>query len=158
MESQVTHMGRGLLSLAFRFHVSMMGMLGISADLMQWSESELALGAEQIALYKESGPSSRLGDQYRLLPAQGQFFTAVQYMSKDKDERHVVCLPAHPCAGTGTHAPIYLRGAGPNSRYAIDGFPEVHSGQAWMNLGLRLDLHDRQSTVRRITRIGLVAG
>ncbi|MCB0051535.1 MAG: alpha-galactosidase, partial [Caldilinea sp.] len=64
MESQVTHMGRPLLSLPFRFHVSMMGVLGISDDLLKWAESDLATGAELIALYKAIRPIVQLGDQY----------------------------------------------------------------------------------------------
>jgi alpha-galactosidase len=35
MESQVTHMGHTPAPLAFRFHVSMLGVLGISDDLLQ---------------------------------------------------------------------------------------------------------------------------
>ena len=45
MESQVTHMGHAPAPLAFRFHVSMLGVLGISADLLEWTAEERALGA-----------------------------------------------------------------------------------------------------------------
>ncbi|MBK8047487.1 MAG: alpha-galactosidase [Anaerolineales bacterium] len=48
MESQVTHMGNPPAPLEFRFHVSMMGVLGISSDLMHWTPEELASGANQI--------------------------------------------------------------------------------------------------------------
>jgi len=152
MESQVTHMGRPLLSLPFRFHVSMMGVLGISDDLLKWAESDLATGAELIALYKEIRPIVQLGDQYRLLPAQGQDFTAVQYVSKDKASSVLFAFRVH-IPEPARIPPIYLRGLDRDVRYAIDGFDEVRSGQAWMSLGLRIDLKNGESTVRRITRI-----
>ncbi|MCB0054099.1 MAG: alpha-galactosidase, partial [Caldilinea sp.] len=153
MESQVTHMGRPLLSLPFRFHVSMMGVLGISDDLLKWAESDLATGAELIALYKEIRPIVQLGDQYRLLPAQSQDFTAVQYVSKDKAESVLFAFRVH-IPEPARIPPIYLRGLEPGARYTIEGFDEVRSGQAWMNLGLRIDLKNGESTVRRITKIG----
>ncbi len=152
MESQVTHMGRPLFSLPFRFHVSMMGVLGISDDLLRWAESDLATGAELIALYKEIRPIVQLGDQYRLLPAQGQDFTAVQYVSKDKAAGVLFAFRVQ-MPEPARIPPIYLRGLDPDARYAIEGFDEVRSGQAWMNLGLRIDLQNGESTVRRITRM-----
>jgi hypothetical protein len=36
-------MGHPLMSLPFRFHVSMLGVLGISDDLLKWRREELAL-------------------------------------------------------------------------------------------------------------------
>lgn len=152
MESQVTHMGRPLMSLPFRFHVSMMGVLGVSDDLLKWSEADLAIGAEMIALYKEIRPMVQLGDQYRLLPAQGQDFTAVQYVSKDKAESVLFVFRVH-LPEPARVPPVYLRGLEPQARYTIDGFDEVRSGAAWMNLGLRFDLGNGESTVRRIRRV-----
>ncbi len=93
MESQVTHMGNPLLPLTFRFHVSMLGVLGMSVDLLEWSEEEMAAGAEQIALYKEIRPLVQFGDQYRLLPAQGKTYTAWQYVSKDRGRSGALCFP-----------------------------------------------------------------
>ncbi len=152
MESQVTHMGRPLMSLPFRFHVSMMGVLGISDDLLKWSEAELATGAEMIALYKEIRPIVQLGDQYRLLPAQGQEYTAVQYVSKDKAEGVLFAFRVHMPEPARIPS-IYLRGLAPDARYTVDGFDEVRSGAAWMNLGLHLELGNGESTVRRIRRV-----
>jgi alpha-galactosidase len=152
MESQVTHMGRPLMSLSFRFHVSMMGVLGVSDDLLKWSEADLAIGAEMIALYKGIRPIVQLGDQYRLLPAQGQDFTAVQYVSKDKAEGVLFVFRVH-LPEPARVPPVYLRGLEPQARYTIDGFDEVRSGAAWMNLGLRFDLGNGESTVRRIRRV-----
>jgi alpha-galactosidase len=152
MEAQVTHMGRPLMSLPFRFHVSMMGVLGISDDLLKWSEADLTIGAEMIARYKEIRAIVQLGDQHRLLPAQGQDFTAVQYVSKDKTEGVFFAFRVH-IPEPARLPPIYLRGLEPDARYAIDGFDGVRSGAAWMHTGLRLELSNGESTVRRIRRV-----
>jgi alpha-galactosidase len=152
MESQVTHMGQAPAPLAFRFHVSMLGVLGISDDLLKWSAEERALGAELIALYKEIRPIVQLGDQYRLLPAQGSTFTATLYVSKAQDAGVLFAFRTHIPEPVDL-PPIYLRGLDPAARYTVEGFSGVRSGAAWMNAGLRLTLVDMESTVRRITRV-----
>jgi alpha-galactosidase len=152
MEAQVTHMGNPLAPLPFRFHVSMLGVLGMSVDLLEWSDEEMAAGAEQIALYKEIRPLVQLGDQYRLLPAQGKPYTAWQYVSKDRQEAVLFAFRTQ-MPEPARIPPIYLQGLEPETRYAIEGFNEVRSGHAWMNIGLRLPLGNFESTVRRIKRV-----
>lgn len=153
MEAQVTHMGDPLMPLPFRFHVSMMGTLGISANLLTWSPEELRLGAEMIALYKEIRPVVQLGDQYRLLPAQGHPFTATQYMSKDRAEGVLFAFRTH-MPEPARIPPIYLRGLDPTADYVVDGFEGARSGLAWMNIGLTVNLKNGESTLRRIRRVG----
>ena len=139
--------------LEFRFHVSMMGVLGISSDLLKWTAAERELGAKLIAQYKEIRPLVQLGDQYRLLPAQGSTFTAVQYMSKDRQAGVFFAFRTHIPEPVSL-APLYLRGLEPAARYTVEGFPGVRSGQAWMSTGLQLELKDLQSTLRWIRRVG----
>ena len=115
MESQVTHMGNPLLPLTFRFHVSMLGVLGMSVDLLEWSEEEMAVGAEQIALYKEIRPLVQFGDQYRLLPAQGRTYSAWQYVSKDRREAVLFAFRTH-VREPARIPPIYLQGLDPASQ------------------------------------------
>ncbi|HHY53964.1 MAG TPA: alpha-galactosidase, partial [Chloroflexi bacterium] len=124
----------------------------ISDDLLKWSDADLATGAELIALYKEIRPIVQLGDQYRLLPAQGQHFTAVQYVSKDKAEGVLFVFRVH-LPEPARIPPIYLRGLDPEVRYVIDGFDEVRTGAAWMNVGLCFKLGNGDSTVRRIRAV-----
>ncbi len=152
MESQVTHMGHAPAPLEFRFHVSMLGVLGISDDLLKWSAAERALGAELIALYKEIRPLVQCGDQYRLLAAQGSTFTATLYVSKDKDAGVLFAFRTHIPEPVDL-PPLYLQGLDPAARYTVEGFAGARSGQAWMSAGLRLPLVDMQSTVRRIQRV-----
>jgi alpha-galactosidase len=152
MESQVTHMGNPLLPLSFRFHVSMLGALGMSVDLAEWSEEEIAAGAEQIALYKEIRQLVQFGDQYRLLPAQGKTYSAWQYVGKDRAEAVLFAFRTH-VREPARIPPIYLQGLDPAASYTVEGFDEVRSGQAWMNIGLRIPHGNFESTVRRIKRI-----
>ena len=152
MESQVTHMGNPLLPLTFRFHVSMLGALGMSVDLMAWSEEEMAVGAEQISLYKAIRPLVQFGDQYRLLGAQGRTYSAWEYVSKDWSDAVLFAFRTHVREPART-PPVYLQGLDPAANYTVEGFDEVRSGQAWMNIGLRIPLGNFESTVRRIQRV-----
>ena len=152
MESQVTHMGSPLLPLPFRFHVSMLGVLGMSVDLLAWSEEEMAASAEQIALYKEIRPLVQCGDQYRLLGAQGQPYTAWQYVSKDRGEAVLFAFRTH-MREPARIPPIYLQGLDAEARYTVEGYDAVRSGRAWMNIGLQIPLGNFESTVRRIRRV-----
>ena len=152
MEAQVTHMGNPPTPLAFRFHTSMLGSLGISANLLHWSDEEMTLAAEQVALYKQIRPLVQLGDQYRLLPTQGQSFSAWQYMSKDKQEGVLFAFRTH-LPDPAKLPPVYLQGLDPQADYTVEGFDETRSGLAWMNLGLALPLTNFESSVRRIRRV-----
>jgi alpha-galactosidase len=152
MESQVTHMGKPLTPLPFRFHVSMLGVLGMSVDLLTWSEEEIAEGAAQIALYKEIRPLVQRGDQYRLLPAQGKAYTAWQYVSKDQAEAVLFAFRTH-LPEPARVPPIYLQGLDLDAQYTVEGLGGVHTGKAWMNQGILLPLGNYESTVRKIKRV-----
>jgi alpha-galactosidase len=131
----------------------MLGVLGISDDLLKWTAAERALGAQMIALYKEIRPLVQLGDQYWLRPAQGSAFTAVQYVSKDRRAGVLFAFRIRIPEPVEL-PPLYLRGLDPTARYTVEGFPGVRSGAAWMNTGLRLRLIDLESAVRRIQQVG----
>jgi alpha-galactosidase len=152
MESQVTHMGKPLTPLPFRFHVSMLGVLGMSVDLLTWSEEEMAEGAQYIALYKEIRALVQLGDQYRLLPAQGKEYTAWQYVSKDQADAVLFAFRTQ-MPEPARIPPIYLQGLDPDAKYTIEGLPGVRTGKAWMNQGILLPLGNYESTVRKVRRV-----
>lgn len=152
MEAWVTDAGRNYLSLEFRFHVSMCGSLGIGGHLQHWSEENRAEAAKWIALYKELCPIVQFGDQYRLRSAQGNGFSAVQYVSKDGSQAVLFAFRTYLPFPTDL-PPIYLRGLDPASCYRVEGIAEERSGLAWMRSGLELELADFQSTVRRIQRV-----
>lgn len=162
MEAWVTDMGPDYLPLAFRFHVSMCGVLGIGGHLERWGAERRAEAAALIAQYKAIRHLVQDGDQYRLRSPQAGPFSAVQYMRKDRGEGVLFAFRAHvPGLAFSEHLfaplpPLYLRGLDPDARYEVEGLPGARSGRAWMHAGLRLDLPDFGSTMRRIRRVGRV--
>jgi len=152
MEAWVTDMGADYLPLAFRFHVSMCGSLGVGGHLVRWSDAMRAEAAQWIALYKEIRHVVQLGDCYRLRSPQAHPFSAVQYVSKDRAEGVLFAFRTHLPPPTQLPA-LYLRGLDPNASYEIEELPGVRSGQAWMQAGLSVELNDFESAVRRIRRV-----
>ncbi len=157
MEAWVTDMNPDNTSLAFRFHVSMCGVLGVGGHLTHWSAEERAEAAHWIGLYKEIRPLVQFGDQYRLRSPQSQAFSAVLYVGKEKEAAVLFAFRTHlpPPAGL---PPLRLRGLEPEALYTIEGEGEARSGSAWMFDGIQLELGNFGSTVRRIRRVATTEG
>ncbi len=152
MEAWVTDQNRERLSLAFRFHVSMCGTLGIGGHLERWSPAERAEAAQWIALYKELRHIIQFGDLYRLRSAQAHAYSAVQYVAKDRSEAVLFVFRTH-LRPPAILPVLRLRGLDPEALYEIEGFAEARSGAAWMHAGLQVDLQDFESSVRRMRRV-----
>jgi alpha-galactosidase len=166
MEAWVTDMGTA--PLEFRLHVSMLGALGIGADLTHWNESERALAAHWIAYYKTIREVVQLGDQYRLrsdrdlrgLHGQVGNYSSWMYLSKDKTEGVLFDFRTHLSDPVVLPA-IKLCGLEPESRYQLEGHG-TRSGLAWMEIGVHLhpltethsDFGDRSSSVLKIKKVG----
>lgn len=140
------------LSLAFRFHVGMCGILGIGCHLARLSDAEREEAARWIALYKEIRHVIQLGELYRLRPPQSHRFSAVQYVARDRSEAVLFAFRTH-LPPRAELPPLYLRGLDPEARYEVEGLLGARSGRAWMEAGMRLALGDFESTVRRIRRV-----
>jgi alpha-galactosidase len=152
MEAWVTEMGAKHLSLAFRFHVSMCGVLGIGSHLLHWSAEEQAEAAQWVALYKELRPIIQHGRLYRLRSPQTHPFSALMYVDETQSEGVLFAFRTH-LASPAILPPVYLRGLDPKKLYAIEGIEGVRSGAGWMHAGLTLTLNDFESTIRRIKRV-----
>ncbi|GGR18569.1 alpha-galactosidase [Deinococcus ruber] len=151
MEAWVTDADRGTLPLPFRFHVSMLGTLGLGGHLARWTPEERAVAREQVARYKEVREVIQRGDQYRLRSAQQQPFSAVEYVSKDRSEAVLFAFRTH-IARPSELPPLYLRGLDAEALYTLDASGETKSGAAWMSVGLTLTLKDFESVVWRLRR------
>ncbi len=151
MEAWVTDAAEDRVSLAFRFHVSMCGVLGVGGNIARWTEEQRQEAARWIALYKELRPIVQDGDLYRLRSPQEHAFSALQYMSKDGKEGVLFAFRVH-IPNPVTLPALYLRGLDSQARYQIEGQTQVRSGAAWMADGLKLALDNGQSTVLRIRR------
>lgn len=154
MEAWVTDAGMQNVPLEFRFHVSMCGSLGVGGNLLKWSEADRELAAQCIDLYKEIRSIIQFGDQYRLISPQKNSFSAVQYVSKDKNESVLFAFRVHiPDFANVVQLPaIHLRGLQPDSLYRVEDFEEPRSGKAWMEAGLKVELKNMQSKILHIKR------
>lgn len=152
MEAWVTDAAHQLISLEFRFHASMCGVLGIGGHLLHWSEQERAEAKRLIAQYKEIRATIQSGDLYRLRSAQQHAFSAVEYVSKDRAEAVLFAFRTH-IPDPIELPPLYLRGLDPDARYRIDSVDGARSGKAWMHAGVRVSLHNFQSVLLRFRKV-----
>jgi len=170
MESWVTDAGRGEIPLAFRFHVAMLGALGIGGNLLHWSAEELDEAAGWIAAYKTIRPIIQEGDQCWLLSphATGGALAAVQYTTDDQDEAVVFAFQRSRVFGEPL-LPLRLQNLQANARYSIEnvtvslklneaknsavGPAQSLSGAALMARGLTLPLEHRHAYASCLLKI-----
>ncbi|NOU77160.1 alpha-galactosidase [Paenibacillus sp. LMG 31458] len=156
MESWVTDevnwVNQRKLSLKFRFHCAMMGNLGIGDNLLNWSELERAEASELTRLYKEIRSTVQHGDQYRLLSPRENCVSASMYVNAGKDEA-VVFAFLHSNSFGNSLPRVRLAGLDKHALYSIDSDPQHVSGEALMQIGIKLELKgDFDSSVIRIKR------
>ncbi|MBV9617458.1 MAG: alpha-galactosidase, partial [Ktedonobacteraceae bacterium] len=152
MEAWVTDASRELISLQFRFHVSMCGVLGIGGHLLHWSEKERTEAKRLIAQYKEIRSTIQFGNLYRLRSPQHHPFSAVQYVSKDRSASVLFAFRTY-IPDPVELPPLYLRGLDPDARYTVDGIDGIRSGKALMHTGVQVALNNFQSALLRIRKV-----
>lgn len=129
--------------LDFRFHVAMLGVLGIGGNLLAWSDDELATARHWIAVYRDLRPVIQAGEQTWLASGEDGV-SAVQYRALDNSQlalfvfrlgdRFQEALP-----------PFRLRDLAPAQRYHIrqEGQPDQTFTGSWlMGHGLYVPLPD----------------
>jgi len=136
-------------------HVSMCGALGIGGHLIHWGAEKRAEAKYWIARHKDIRSIIQFGDLYRLRAPQQHPFSALQYVSKDKKEAVLFAFRTHQLLIPYVEAqpPVYLCGLDPTASYKVDGFDKIHSGLAWMQIGIDIHLTDYQSTLLHILQI-----
>ncbi len=158
----VTDGDRERFPLTFRFHVAMLGALGIGGNLLTWSIEELDEAAGWITVYKELRPLIQDGDQTWLLaPSQTRgALTAVQYTSATGDD--AVLFAFYRARALGEPLPLLrLRDLDPATFYTLTEVrlanPQstpaapVYSGTALMARGLPLPLQESFTYVSSFT-------
>ncbi len=165
MEAWVTDVNAGRISLDFRFHVSMQGVLGIGGNLNHWTPAERSRAAKHVALYKEIRPIVQNGELYRLIgPNDGSPYVATQYVGADRREsvlfvfRRIgggadAMLDGYHAIDPRQPAALQLQGLDPTARYKITGQGAARSGLAWMRAGLTVTLGHQESKVLRIKQV-----
>lgn len=147
MVAWVTDQGRGLLPVAYRCHVSMLGTLGIGGNLLHWSDEEMGEVAKWIAIYKEIRPLVQDGDQYWLVSphtTHGEV-TAVEYVTEDAAEAVLFAFRRADLFGESLPR-LRLQQLQPEANYHVevlgqnDNLAYAASGAALMSYGLTLPL------------------
>ncbi len=152
MEAWVTDAAQHLISLEFRFHASMCGVLGVGGHLLHWSEKERAEAKRLIAQYKEIRSTIQFGDLYRLRSPQQHPFSAVQYVSKDRSESILFVFRTYIPDPIELPS-LYLQGLDADARYTIDGMDGIRSGKAWMHAGIQVALNNFQSVLLHVRKV-----
>ena len=133
--------------LRYRFHVAMMGMLGIGGHLLHWSEEDLAEATRWIAIYKTIRHLVQDGEQHWLLSptASAGNLAAVECAAPDASEAVVFAFRrGNPF--WESLPPLRLQGLQASMLYHVrelgseDAKESVYSGSALMNLGIELPL------------------
>ena len=124
-------------SLEFRFNIAMQGALSLGGDLTKYSEADMEICRENVALYKEIRPLVQFGDLYRLADADEDEFLCTQYVNKSKTES-VVFLAARGTRFYKKRVTLRLAGLDPVRRYRLefDGKMIEKSGAYLMEAGL----------------------
>lgn len=124
-------------SLEFRFNIAMQGALSLGGDLTKYSEADMEICRENVALYKEIRPLVQFGDLYRLADADEDEFLCTQYVNKSKTES-VVFLAARGTRFYKKRVILRLAGLDPVRRYRLefDGKMIEKSGAYLMEAGL----------------------
>jgi alpha-galactosidase len=128
--------------LDFRFHVAMMGVLGIGGTILEWTEDELEQARHHVAVYKRIRPMVQHGEQHWLLSPADHDPCAVQYVSADRRSTVVMAYQVRGRVGRGARR-VRLRGLDPTRRYrrVIEGpdpgaVPAESTGAALMGAGM----------------------
>lgn len=137
-------------SLEFRFHLAMMGVLGMGADITRWPQASLDTAASYIGLYKEIRDTMQLGAFYRLRSPRESALSAFQFVHPDGHESILVVFLSQSQFGHFDSS-VRLQGLDPDSRYTVDGWDEPWSGQALMKRGLPVAL--KGSFVSKLIRL-----
>lgn len=138
---------------SYRFHSSMMGMLGIGADISRFSEEALEEFAGYIAEYKEIRETVQYGQQYRLSSLRESPLHAVEYVSEDGED--IVIFTFHQGFCHDAVEPrVYLEGLEPDGVYQVEGMEGKLHGSTLMKAGLETGLGgDFDSRMFRIRRV-----
>lgn len=138
---------------SYRFHSSMMGMLGIGANISRFSEEVLAEFADRIAQYKEIRETVQYGRQYRLSSLRESPLHAVEYVSEDGKEA-VIFAFHQGFIHDAVEPRLYPEGLEPDGVYQVEGMEGSLHGSTLMKAGLETgfggDFDSRMIRIRRM--------
>jgi alpha-galactosidase len=144
--TDVPNMNGRSTPLKYRFLVSMMGSLGIGANLNKWGQEDFALASKMVDYYKSVRKTVQEGKLYRLFSPREGDLTSNQYMSEDGRQSVVFAFLRSQQFGYPAQT-IHLKGLDPRATYRLRTLddkltPTVDrlSGAYLMNHGLNFSL------------------
>lgn len=133
--------------LAFKFDVSMCGVLGIGYDITKWTEEEKTVAREKIALYKEIRETVHTGDLYRLVSPYENNRSVLQFVNRPQSESVVFVYnlaeyPDNAIRETKRSKKVKLRGLEPVASYRIEGIEgATYTGRELMDIGIEFPVY-----------------
>jgi alpha-galactosidase len=144
--TDVPNMNGRSTPLKYRFLASMMGSLGIGANLNHWQDADFQLASQMVAAYKQVRGTVEQGRLYRLFSPREGSLTANQYVSDDGRQAALFAF-LHSQQFRRPAPTIYLRGLDAAATYKVRPVDDklvdkidVASGSYLMNHGLNLRL------------------
>jgi alpha-galactosidase len=144
--TDVPNMNGRTTPLKYRFLASMMGSVGIGANLNHWKDEDFKLATEMVATYKQIRGTVQQGNLYRLSSPRESSLTANEYVSED-GKQAVVFAFLHSQQFRQDAPVIYLRGLDEKALYKVRtidnkvvGRQDVVSGASLMRRGVSFRL------------------
>ncbi|MCX7903324.1 MAG: alpha-galactosidase [Caloramator sp.] len=127
------------IPIEFRFHVAMMGALGIGGNLNKWSKEEFDLAKKKIKQYKEIRHIVQHGELFRIKSITKDEIHALQYVYKG--ESVLFAFKAHQRFGRKSYK-VKLKGLKDNKIYEVKYDDKIiRKGGAYLkNLGIDIIL------------------
>src|SRR5262249_12483603 len=132
--------------LAFKFDVSMSGVLGVGDNISKWTPADVEVAKKKIAEYKTIRPLVQQGTLYRLASPFVSNYCGLEYVSDDKDSAAVICYnlgESLPGSSPDRQVRVLkLEGLDAGMRYKVklpgkDTFSaETYTGALLMNVGI----------------------
>jgi alpha-galactosidase len=131
------------LPLEYRFHVAMLGSLGLGGDLPGWKPDELGVAKKFVSRYKEVRETIQHGKVFRVRSPLAHRLSAMQF--SDEVRTLVFVFLSHALYGKET-TQLRLQGLRAQTLYQIEGSSERLSGAALMHKGLSVSLRGDYSS------------
>lgn len=137
---------RAAVSLELRFVVAMAGVLGIGADITEWTAEQRAVAKKMVRLYRELRPIIHGGTLYRHSAPTARGY-ALEYAGGDDHGGRIVVLAydtarertgPEPVSPFSITPPVRIRlaSADPHTTYRLNSDGSVHDGAMLRSAGL----------------------
>jgi alpha-galactosidase len=138
-------------TLDYTFHSAMLGAMGLGANLLEWTDAQMAQARDLITAYKEVRETIQMGRLYRLRSPRASELAAFQFVHPQGQEV-VVFIFLHSSRYGPFRTWLRLQGLEESAIYHVEGHDNV-SGQALMKRGILVEMAgDFTSQMIRVRR------